>query len=488
MKKAVAGAAVFSYIGGNKQLESLYDKLLQYREKGIYPFHMPGHKRQEWTMCNPYEIDITEIEGFDDLHHPEGILRQAQEEAAEIYGSSRTWFLVNGSTSGILSAVGGCVPLKGTILMARNCHKSVLNAVFHRGLRPVCVYPQISGQMGIAGSILPGDVEKALDCEPHASAVILVSPTYEGVVSDIRSIAEITRKKGIPLIVDEAHGAHFSFGGGFPSSALKEGADFVIQSLHKTLPSMTQTAVLHASVNARRDWMERVDRCVHLYQSSSPSYILLCAIQRCIQYMAADGSERMKKYAGNLERLRKYLKDLPGIRLAERDETMWRLDPSKLLISAEGVTGTKLGGLLLQNYGLQMEMCTESFVIAMTSLMDTDQGFKRLCRALKEIGCESSGLGERRVRDACLEESHRPKYRMTPYKAESSPSEWLPLEQAAGRVSAETGYLYPPGVAFIVAGEEIDDMVINRLSRYRQKCIEVQGCSRIGEGLLRVVK
>lgn len=439
-------------------------------------------------MCNPYEIDITEIEGFDDLHHPEGILQQAQEEAAEIYGSSRTWFLVNGSTSGILSAVGGCVPLNGRILMARNCHKSVLGAVFHRGLRPAYIYPQISRQMGIAGSILPADVEKALDCDPQASAVILVSPTYEGVVSDIRSIAEITRKKGIPLIVDEAHGAHFPFGDGFSPSALKEGADFVIQSLHKTLPSLTQTAVLHASVNARRDWIERVDRCVHLYQSSSPSYILLCAIQRCIQYMAADGRERMKKYAGNLEELRKYLRTLPGIRLAEQDETMWGLDPSKLVISAEGMTGTQLGGLLLQNYGLQMEMCAESYVIAMTSLMDSDQGFKRLCRALKEIGRESSGPGVRQELDACLEESHCPRYCMTPYEAESSLSEWVPFTQAAGRVSAESGYLYPPGVAFIVAGEEIDDTVINRLSRYRQESTEVQGCSRIREGLLRVVK
>ena len=465
----------------------LYERLLKYQNSGIYPFHMPGHKRQEMEMCNPYKIDITEIDGFDDLHHPAGILKEAQEETAEIYGAQKSWFLVNGSTAGILSATAGCVPAGGKLLMARNCHKSVNNAVFHRMLRPGYVYPQISPQMGIAGGILPEDVEKSLAEEPDISAVILVSPTYEGVISDIERIAEITKKKGIPLIVDEAHGAHFAFGKLFPVSALDKGADFVIQSLHKTLPSLTQTAVLHAGRNARPEWVRRVERSLSVYQSSSPSYILMSSIEQCLRYMNGEGKIRMEEYGRFLLDFREELGKLKNITLLRKDSSMYDLDISKLVLGTgrEDFSGRELGKRLLEEYGLQMELCSEGFVIAMTSLMDQREGFRRLGNALRKLDEE---MEYRNGAPAEIYSVSRPEYCMSPYEAEMSEAEWTPLEKSLGRISAETGYLYPPGIAFAVAGERIDEEILEKIDRFREKGLEIQGFGRIQERLIKVVK
>lgn len=236
-----------------KERPNLLKRLKEYGDSDFYPFHMPGHKRQYRDpflseFPNPFSIDITEINGFDNLHHPEGILKDSMEWAAEIYGSDKTYYLVNGSSCGILSAISATVDSRGTILMSRNCHKSAFHGVFLNQLNAKYIYPQFISEMGLQGGILAEDVEGLLKKYPDIDAVLVVSPTYDGVVSDIKAIAQVVHRFGVPLIVDEAHGAHFSFGknNGFPVSALDLGADIVIQSLHKTLPSLTQTALLHA--------------------------------------------------------------------------------------------------------------------------------------------------------------------------------------------------------------------------------------------------
>lgn len=247
----------------------LLDRLMEYGESDAYPFHMPGHKRQAGAgfagdFPNPFSVDITEIGGFDNLHHPEGILKESMEWAGNVYGADQTYYLVNGSSCGILSAVCGSVSHGGTILMSRNCHKSAYHGVYLGHLRAEYIYPQTIPEFGIQGGLSPEDVRRLLITHPETEAVLVVSPTYDGIVSDIGAIAKIVHEWGIPLIVDEAHGAHFPFGGEarFPVSALELGADVVIQSLHKTLPSLTQTAVMH--VNAGFADISRIDRYVHI--------------------------------------------------------------------------------------------------------------------------------------------------------------------------------------------------------------------------------
>ena len=210
-----------------KKEELLIERLKKYRKSDMYPFHMPGHKRAKGiklSFPDPFSVDITEIDGFDNLHHAEGILKDSMEWASCLYGSDRTWYLVNGSTCGLLSAISAAVSHGGKILVSRNCHKAVYHGIYLNHLEAVYVYPQPVPGLGIQGGILPEDVEKALKEEPDIQAVLMVSPTYDGIVSDVKAIADVAHKAGIPLIVDEAHGAHFAYGDAFPKSALELGA------------------------------------------------------------------------------------------------------------------------------------------------------------------------------------------------------------------------------------------------------------------------
>ena len=236
-------------------MSTLLEKLTAYGASDYYGFHMPGHKRKLDMLggVTPCQIDITEIDGLDDLHHAEGILREAQERAAETYHADETHFLVNGSTVGILSAILGVTRRGDEILVARNCHKSVYHALEMQGLHPVYVYPDFDPDTQLNTEISADDIRRALETHPNIRAAVIVSPTYDGIVSDVESIAEAVHVHDIPLIVDEAHGAHFGFHPCFPENANQKGADIVIHSLHKTLPSLTQTALLH--ING-----ERVDR------------------------------------------------------------------------------------------------------------------------------------------------------------------------------------------------------------------------------------
>ena len=226
-------------------MERLYKKLESYGQSDYYPFHMPGHKRNSASVRGefPLERDITEIEGFDNLHHPEDLLLEAQQNVAKLYGTRESFYSVNGSTAALLAAISAAVPRNGQILVARNCHKAVYHAIYLRNLKPAYIYPQMDSEWWINGGIFPDKVERCLAENPEIQAVLITSPTYDGVVSDVKEIAEIAHKYGVPLIVDEAHGAHFHFSNYFPASAAELGADLVIQSFHKTLPAMTQTAV-----------------------------------------------------------------------------------------------------------------------------------------------------------------------------------------------------------------------------------------------------
>ena len=245
------------------------ERLKELAQSHIYPFHMPGHKRAALEFSNPYSIDITEIEGFDNLHHPEGIIREAQEKAARLYGARRTYYLVNGSTCGILAAISAAVPRGERILVARNSHKAVYNAVYLRQLAAEYVYP-VDTRCGVQGQITPQQVEQKLAAFSDIKAVVITSPTYDGIVSDVAGIAEVVHRFGIPLIVDEAHGAHFGFHPAFPENAVKLGADAVIMSVHKTLPAFTQTALLHLCS----------DRIDHTRIEKYPHFVIFLIIKK----------------------------------------------------------------------------------------------------------------------------------------------------------------------------------------------------------------
>ena len=457
-------------------MDTLYDRLKAYSESDYYGFHMPGHKRNKKYVNAglPCEWDITEIEGFDDLHHAEGILKEAQEQAAQVYRADETHFLVNGSTVGLLSAVLGVTEREDTILVARNCHKSVYHAIDMKELHPVYLYPEFDSQAGLNTKVSVDDVEKALVENPKIRAVVIVSPTYDGVVSDVKAISEVVHKKGIPLIVDEAHGAHFGFHSYFPKNSNLQGADIVIHSLHKTLPSLTQTALLH--MNGTLVNREAVRDYLHMLQSSSPSYIFMASIDSCVNLLKQEREALFEPYVNRLKALRKSLKKLRRLQLVETES----YDRSKIVIAAGaiGISGKELQKRLLLDYHLQMEMAAGNYVLAMTSVGDTEEGFGRLEQALFELdqSLEEKVSEEIKIKLPKTELVYTITQIRKMKKMQKEDNVFvLPWEESDGYISMEYAYLYPPGIPLIAPGELVTKEITDALLQYERLGFSVEG-------------
>lgn len=497
-------------------MEFIYKKLKDYSASDFYGFHMPGHKRSaRLTGADlPYGIDITEIEGFDDLHHAEGLLKRAQERAASVYRAEETHYLINGSTVGLLSAVLGSTRRGERILMARNCHKSVYNAVLLNELKPVYVYPRLLDGMELNDEVTPREVGRLLDQNPDIRVTVITSPTYDGVVSDIKGIADAVHRRGGILILDEAHGAHFGFHPMFPENGNMQGADIVIHSLHKTLPALTQTALLH--MNGVRADRERIRMYLHMLQSSSPSYVLMAGIDECIRMLEERAGEVFGQYAELLEVARERLEGLNRLKLVETE----RYDRSKIVVSTAGCfekkenkkfTGKCLYDLLNEKYFLQMEMAAASYIIAMTSPADTKEGLGRLVSALYEIDGELAGHDRKEGfypgpgHDSCLRRgraAHKgekdgedgengksgekePAINEQVYPpgqaADLENRECISLGECGGRVALEYAYIYPPGIPLTVPGERVSAGTAERLRQYSSAGLHVEGTKTRGK-------
>lgn len=467
-------------------MERLYRKLEEYSRSDYYPFHMPGHKRNAESVRGdfPFERDITEIEGFDNLHHPEDILLETQQNVAKLYGVKESFYSVNGSTAALLSAISAAVPRNGQILVTRNCHKAVYHAIYLRNLKPTYIYPQMDGEWWINGGIFPDKVERCLAANPELQAVLITSPTYDGIVSDIKEIAEIAHKYGVPLIVDEAHGAHFHFSNYFPASAAELGADLVIQSFHKTLPAMTQTAVLHNCSDLVDSRIIR--RFMGIYQTSSPSYILMASMDACMDTMASDGNQMFRDFTKILEQTRKRLSKCKYIRLTEPvkgENGVFDYDRSKLIFSTRYslMSGSDLYHILLDRYHIQMEMESEKYALAIAAVGDREEGFERLCQAIEELDKEQAELIKAGIpTDDEKQLDTRSMHfvlsqMMSMAEAMESETEKCSLEESIGRISAEFAYLYPPGIPLITPGEQITGQFIRNMRIYMDKGLYLQG-------------
>lgn len=459
-------------------MKLLGNYIKEYGESGVYPFHMPGHKRNAGRLpdWNPYLLDVTEIEGMDNLHCPVGVLKDAMEQAARLYGAEESWFLVNGSTGGILSAVSCAAKPGETLLAARNCHKSVYNAIFLNQLNSMYLYPEWVEEYGILGGVDPDEVRKALKSNPQIRGVVITSPTYEGVVSDIGAISKVVHEYGIPLIVDEAHGSHFGFSGDFPESAVKKGADLVIQSLHKTLPALTQSAILHVQGNLAD--RKRLKQYLGIYQTSSPSYVLMASMDCCVNFLKEQGNIAMREYGERLLKLREEIGRLAHIKLPGSEllgkASVYDVDISKILLSLCGLNhgGKWLYEQLQNRFKLPCEMYMDHYVLAMTSVLDTDEGFDRLAGALRELDKELFFTGKAAKE---LLAAVRPEVCMSIYEGSNKKAVAIPLTEAAGHVSTEYIYLYPPGIPILAPGERIEEELIGRLCAYLAEGFELQG-------------
>ncbi len=471
---------------------SLANLLKEYGKSDYYPLHMPGHKRRLSGEL-PEEVigmDLTEIDGFDNLHQAEGILKEMQAYAAGLYGADETFYLVNGSTCGILSAVSAAVSEGGHILMARNCHKSVYHACYLRKLKISYLYPQVMESYDICEPITCDQVEHALEQERDIEAVLIVSPTYEGRMADIERIARVVHAKGIPLIVDEAHGAHLGFWEGFAENSCRQGADLVIHSVHKTLPAMTQTALLH--VNGSLIDRKQLKRFLHIYQSSSPSYVLMAGIENALRQVDEKRKELFGNFIHNWDRMCQDLSTMKNLCILKSEK---KQDIGKLLVSVKktGLSGQQLYDMLLHEYHLQLEMATSTYVLAMFTVGDSVEGYERMTKALQEIDKKVTQADVRRSDEALGETWHRAEFTeryisISFYKAWDMETEYCRLSLCQGRIAGEFINLYPPGIPMIVPGERIDEDLICQISDRLQKGLSVQGVRQMdGEIYLSVL-
>lgn len=461
-------------------MENLCESLIKYSHSDFYPYHMPGHKRQPLGSYfdSALSIDITEIDGFDNLHNAQGLIKESQIRVSKLYGSEETFYLVNGSTCGILSAISASVRVGGHILLARNSHKSAYHSVYLRKLKVSYLYPCYDAE-NIAFGITLNQVKEAIEKENTIEAVFLTSPTYEGRISQIKEIADYLHKKKIPLIVDEAHGAHLGFHQRWAENSNQKGADLVIHSVHKTLPSMTQTALLH--VNGDIINRDKLRRFLRIYQSSSPSYLLMSSIEKALEFVEKNGSYLFQKFSEYWDEMVENLQNCSKIKILPTD------DIGKLIISVKGtnLSGQDLYDILLNQYHLQLEMSASTYVLAMFTISDQKEAYERMTKALKEIDANLH----------CIEENNiifgsKIRTDSIPLSdAWDETGETILLSDSSGRIAIDFINLYPPGVPLLVPGEVITEDDITTINDWNNKKLPIQGIFKENDQIkIKVIK
>lgn len=456
---------------------SIYENLKKYSASETVPMHMPGHKRN--TLLLPdYAIDITEIPGFDNLHHAEGIIKESMDRAASIYGTLSTHYVINGSTAAIQAAIHASVKAGSRLLMARNCHRSVYNECIIRNIEPVYIYPE-------NGIITPDSVKYAINNNPDVSALIITSPTYDGYVSDIGAIYDLCKSAGITFIVDEAHGAHLPFAARafeqgfmkeniFPHSAIGH-ADIVIQSVHKTLPAMTQTALLHRCTD--KISYSEINKTLSYYQSSSPSYVLMASIEQAIEYTVSN-PELFEKFSENLKRVYEFADSQAKGLLCPGG---FGRDLSKIVIDVRNLpmTGGQIYDILKDRFGIVSEMYTDDTCILICTICDSADAFDRIEDALRYLAPYVNGNIASPVSINEYPERRRKYHLSYAVTLDSAP---VDIKKAGELISSgrelvlkEMITAYPPGFPLAVPGEILDIDLIERLKAAASVGREIYG-------------
>ena len=482
----------------NKERQQTLNKaittfLTEHADRNPVSFHMPGHKGSRIYRENGYgdfldkimDCDITEIPGADNLFQTEGIIAETMKRYEKLYGVKKSYLLVNGSSGGLIAAILACVRPGGKLIMARNSHKSIFNALGLASIEPVYAYPEEAEGCGILGEITAEEVARCIDENPEAEAVILPSPNYYGICSDIKAIAEEVHKRGKVLIVDQAHGAHLKFFGkysgagaalcgSFPESAEEQGADIVINSIHKTLASFTQSALLNMCSDRVNPFL--LEDKLQTIESSSPSYPMMATLDINADLLENAGERLIRRWADNLDYFYAEAGKIPGLSVLMPKN----LDRTKLNIdmSAYGINGNQLEEMLMER-DIFIELVTGNIVMCMTGIGNTRRDYERLLEALSEIAAQQRGAAEKRGE---FKKAEQPQVltRILEQRAVPVEKEFVPLKEAAGRVCASSIIPYPPGIPIVCPGEVIDEDVLEYIRERREAGEKVIGLTAEG--------
>lgn len=461
--------------------KTLHDFLRAHASGSPVSFHMPGHKgsavyRQlgyDDFLDNMVDWDITEIPGADNLFQTEGVIASVMDRYCSLYGSRASYLLINGSSCGLIAAIMSCVPRGGRLIMARNCHKSVFNGLPLAGVEPVYAYPEMIEAYGITGEISVDEIRRCLDAAPDASAVLLPSPNYYGICSDIGAIAELVHSRGKILIVDQAHGAHLKFFdeycGGLKLAAENLGADIVIDSTHKTLASFTQSAV--ANVFGTRVNLFDFEDALQKIESTSPSYLLMASLDINADILEKHGRQLIADWRHDLDWFYKAASRIEGLRVMNHS----LLDDSKLNLdmSHYGLDGLALEKKLMAR-NIYPELVTGNIVMCMTGIGNRRCDYEALIGALSEIASEGHLLDSVEAAPAPWSFKDLKQHPVPAVRKKSQ------LNDAAGKICAASIIPYPPGIPIICPGEELDQEIIDYVSDLRARGENVMGVDSDG--------
>ena len=481
-----------------------------YREEGALAFHTPGHKQglgahallRELVTEAGLREEVSLMEELDDLHEPTGCIEEAQDLAAALYGADAAFFAVNGTTGAIHAMFVAALSPGDTVLVPRNVHRSVFGGLVLADARPVYIEPVVDEALGIAHGLSTEAVREACRLHPEAKALLLVSPTYYGVASDVRAIAEIVHEAGMALLVDEAHGAHLAFSDDLPESAIAAGADLVAQSTHKLLGAMTQASLL--LLREGRIEKERVQRAMSLLTSTSPNYLLLASLDIARLQMAEAGAAHLARAVGLARKLRREVNATPGL-FSFGEERMggagaFALDPLKLTVTVTGLglTGAEAAHILRHEHKIEAELFDAKNVLFLLTYADTEESAGRLLAALRSLAQRRTAHGataaaaagavpDGRKAQAAVRLPAAPTVALPPREAFYRRSVPCRLREAAGRIAAETIAFYPPGIPVICTGEVFTAEVCRYIEAMAAAGLKVTGAADASLRTLRVL-
>lgn len=463
----------------------ILDSLLEYYKRETVPFHVPGHKKGEgmdnkfkdFVGTNILSIDVTIFQLVDSLHHPTGPILEAMKLAADAYGADMSFISMHGTSGAIQAMIMSVVGEGDKIIVPRNVHKSVTAGIILSGATPVFMQPEIDKNLGIAHGVTPETVEETLRNHPDAKAVLIINPTYYGVATDIKKIANIVHSFDIPLIVDEAHGPHLGFNDKLPMSSLNAGADICAQSTHKIIGAMTQASFLH--VKAGRVDINRVQQMLNLLQTTSPSYPIMASLDVARMQIATKGKELEDAAIELAGYARDEINKIPGLYSFGKEilgqPGVYSIDPTKITITCKelGMTGYELDHMLADNYHIQLELSDLYNALAVGSFGDTKESMDKLIAALKDISAKYYGTLP--IKGDVLDSPAIPMRAMTPREAFYKSKKAVPLKESIGFVSGEFLLAYPPGIPIICPGEIITKEIIDYVQALKDANLYVQG-------------
>lgn len=456
----------------------LLDAMKNYQQLGTARFHVPGHKgRGEGSLLSSIlPFDVTEITGLDDLHHPEGSIWQAQQLAAEVFDADETFFLVGGSTVGNLALLMTVCQPGESILVQRNVHKSVINGLILSQAQPIYLMPEMDIETGLPLTVSLAELKRALKENPKARAVFLSNPNYFGMGMDLTPYAELCRQAGIPLLVDEAHGAHFGHVEGLPISAMQAGAAAAVQSTHKMLPAMTMSSMLHVKGDlVSRD---RLKQILSMVQSSSPSYPLMASLDFARHYIYHQGKKDLIRVSQWARDFKSRINGLskPWLRAVEKSAGYDYLDPFKitLRINSSGYHGFALQGYL-ESQGIFSELADDHHVLFALSSRTEENDLNRLLHAVQGMGQEMK-IGQTVGIELPIHQYPKEIAR-TPHEVFYARTLRIPFRESAGKISGEMIIPYPPGIPTVNPGERLDQSTIIYLQELKHMGCRFHGVS-----------